>query len=83
MQYALREAGWHNYSLFYRNDGLAFGYFETDARSFDQACANMEHFEVNEIWQDAMAKYTVANASPIDAAQELTHYFYLGVDREP
>ena len=29
MLQALREAGWHNYSLFVRDDGLLFGYFET------------------------------------------------------
>ena len=27
---ALRETGWHNYSLFLRGDGLIFGYFETE-----------------------------------------------------
>jgi L-rhamnose mutarotase len=27
---ALRETGWHNYTLFMRSDGLIFGYFETD-----------------------------------------------------
>src|SRR5213080_252505 len=26
---ALRETGWHNYSLFLREDGLLVGYFET------------------------------------------------------
>ena len=26
---AIREAGWHNYSLFLREDGLLVGYFET------------------------------------------------------
>ena len=26
---ALRRTGWHNYSLFMRDDGLLFGYFET------------------------------------------------------
>ena len=30
MLQALHEAGWHNYSLFARNDGLVFGYFETE-----------------------------------------------------
>ena len=30
MQAALVECGWHNYSLFYRRDGFAVGYFETD-----------------------------------------------------
>ena len=27
---ALRETGWHNYTLFMRDDGLIFGYFETE-----------------------------------------------------
>jgi hypothetical protein len=40
----------------------------------------MEKTGVNERWQDAMKVYTPANVSPIDAAQELTHYFYLGCD---
>jgi L-rhamnose mutarotase len=26
---ALRRTGWHNYSIFAREDGLLFGYFET------------------------------------------------------
>merc|ERR1712023_141746 len=30
MQEALVKCGWHNYSLFYRPDGFAVGYFETD-----------------------------------------------------
>lgn len=81
MQQALVETGWYNYSLFYRPDGLAFGYFETDAASFAEACERMQKTEVNKGWQAAMAKYTVDNASPIEAAQELTHYFYLGSDR--
>ena len=27
---ALRDAGWHNYSLFLPDDGLLIGYFLTD-----------------------------------------------------
>eukprot|EP00947_MAST-08B_sp_MAST-8B-sp1_P003553 g3553.t1 len=80
MQEALVEAGWHNYSLFAREDGLAFGYFETDA-DFATACARMDTTDVNARWQREMAKYTPVNASPIDDAQELAHYFYLGEDR--
>src|SRR5919109_5156351 len=30
MLQALRETGWHNYSLFLRDDGLLVGYFETE-----------------------------------------------------
>ena len=40
----------------------------------------MEKKEVNTRWQHAMAKYTAEELSPIDAAQELQHYFYLGSD---
>jgi L-rhamnose mutarotase len=29
MLQALRETGWHNYSLFLREDGLLVGYLET------------------------------------------------------
>ena len=53
MQEALRRAGWHNYSLFLRNDGTLFGYIEVD-ESFAQALANMELEEVNARWQAYM-----------------------------
>ncbi len=36
MQEALKDAGWHNYSLFYREDGFACGFFETDAKNFEE-----------------------------------------------
>ncbi|GAB5361028.1 hypothetical protein AAMO2058_000679300 [Amorphochlora amoebiformis] len=81
MQTALRDTGWHNYSLFCREDGLAFGYFETDAESFEEACGRMDALDVNRKWQEAMGKYTPANTSPIDHAKELRHFLYLGSDR--
>ena len=37
---ALRRAGWHNYSLYMREDGLLFGYFETP-ESFQAALDGM------------------------------------------
>lgn len=83
MQQALVDCGWHNYSLFYRPDGFAVGYFETDTSGFEEAGARMDQYDVNAVWQEAMSKYTPANTSPIDAAQELTHYFYIGEDRAP
>ena len=36
---ALAETGWHNYSLFLREDGLLIGYFETP--SLEEALAGM------------------------------------------
>jgi L-rhamnose mutarotase len=50
---ALREAGWHNYSLFLREDGLLFGYLETP--DFERAKAGMAQKEVNARWQAEMA----------------------------
>ncbi len=53
---ALRAAGWHNYSLFVRPDGLLFGYFETP-ESLAVAQAKMAATEVNTRWQEFMAPY--------------------------
>jgi len=81
MQRSLVETGWHNYSLFYRDDGFAVGYFETD-QDFETACKRMDATEVNARWQSAMAKYTLSGETPLVGCAELTHYFYLGSDRE-
>ena len=47
---ALRETGWHNYSLFLRDDGLLIGYLETP--DFQAALDVMAGREVNERWQN-------------------------------
>ncbi|MCO6009832.1 L-rhamnose mutarotase [Actinoallomurus purpureus] len=52
---ALRAAGWRDYSLFLRDDGLLVGYLETD--DFDAARAAMEGTEVNARWQAEMAPF--------------------------
>ena len=57
MLQALRDTGWHNYSLFLRDDGMLIGYFETP--DLEAAVAGMEALEVNERWQQAMADYFV------------------------
>ena len=46
MQDALRNAGWRNYSLFLREDGLLVGHLECD--DFDAAQQAMAATEVNE-----------------------------------
>ena len=51
---ALRDAGWHNYSLFLRDDGLLIGYVEAD--DLDRAQAEVAATEVNARWQAAMAE---------------------------
>jgi L-rhamnose mutarotase len=50
---ALRDTGWHNYSLFLREDGLLIGYLETE--DFEAAVEGMSRFEVNDLWQREMA----------------------------
>lgn len=57
---ALREARWHNYSLFLRDDGLLVGYVETD--DFEAAQRAMAATEVNERWQRDMAAFFDARA---------------------
>lgn len=54
---ALRDAGWRNYSLFLREDGLLVGYLETE--DFEAAQAAMEATEVNSRWQAEMAEFFV------------------------
>jgi L-rhamnose mutarotase len=55
MQDALREAGWGNYSLFLREDGLLIGYLETE--DFEAAQRAMAATEVNDRWQREMAPF--------------------------
>jgi L-rhamnose mutarotase len=54
---ALRDAGWRDYSLFLREDGLLVGYLVTD--DFDAARAAMDATEVNARWQAEMAEFFV------------------------
>ena len=73
---ALRETGWHNYSLFLRPDGVIFGYFETE-ESLATAQAKMAATEVNTRWQQTMAAFTDAHARPDESFVELEEYFHL------
>jgi L-rhamnose mutarotase len=73
---ALRETGWHNYSLFIRADGLIFGYFETE-ESLTAAQAKMAEKEINTRWQEFMSPYMDTNARPDETFVELEEYFHL------
>ncbi len=55
MLQALAEAGWRNYSLFLRDDGLLVGYVEADdlQASLDAMAAT----DVNARWQAEMAPF--------------------------
>ena len=50
---ALAEAGWRNYSLFLRDDGLLIGYAEAD--DLEVAQAKVAQTEVNTRWQREMS----------------------------
>jgi L-rhamnose mutarotase len=55
---ALRQAGWHNYSLFLREDGLLIGYLETP--DFERALAEMAKTDVNRRWQTEMKEFFIS-----------------------
>ena len=75
---ALSKAGWHNYSLFMRDDGLLFGYFETP-HSLQEAQAAMARTEVNARWQTMMSPYfeIPPGAHPDQMFVELEEVFHL------
>jgi L-rhamnose mutarotase len=77
MQVALRETGWHNYSLFLRPDGLLVGYLETE--DFERARSGMAQREVNERWQLEMAGFFVQpeGVLPDRVMQPLEEVFHL------
>jgi L-rhamnose mutarotase len=52
---ALSKSGWHNYTLFLREDGMLVGYLETP--DFDQALSEMANTDVNRRWQEQMREF--------------------------
>jgi len=73
---ALRDAGWHDYSLFLRPDGLLIGYLMCE--NFDAARAAMKGLDVNTRWQTEMAPFFESHgAKPDDAMQPLEEIFHL------
>ncbi|MBZ5592768.1 MAG: L-rhamnose mutarotase [Acidobacteriia bacterium] len=73
---ALSETGWHNYSLFLREDGLLIGYLETP--DFQNALERMEALEVNQRWQREMAPFFKGLAGrPDEGMMRLEEVFHL------
>jgi L-rhamnose mutarotase len=74
---ALRETGWHNYSLFLRDDGLLVGYLETD--DLEAALAGMQEREVNARWQADMAPFfeLPEHGRPDTGLERLDEIFHL------
>ncbi len=77
MLQALHETGWHNYSLFLREDGLLIGYLETP--DFAAALAGMAQQQINERWQRSMAPYfeELAGRRPDEGMFVLEEVFHL------
>ena len=76
MLQALRETGWHNYSLFMRPDGLLFGYVETP--DFERARAEMAKRAVNDRWQREMGPFFESlGGRPDEAMVPLEEVFHL------
>jgi L-rhamnose mutarotase len=75
---ALGRNGWHNYSLFAREDGLLFGYFETPT-NLQRALAGMDEEEINDRWQELMAPYfeNLDGSYPDENMVELEEVFHL------
>lgn len=75
---ALRRTGWRNYSLFMREDGLLFGYFEAE-ESFQASLAGMAKEQINARWQEFMAPYfeNLSGAHADQSMAELEEVFHL------
>jgi len=72
---ALAEAGWRDYSLFLRPDGLLVGCFRADDK--DLAQARMAVTEVNARWQSEMADLFAGDGSPDETFEFLPEVFHL------
>jgi L-rhamnose mutarotase len=74
---ALSAAGWRNYSLFARPDGLLVGYVETE--DFEAARRAMEATAVNARWQADMAEFfeLPSGERPDTGLERLEEVFHL------
>jgi L-rhamnose mutarotase len=74
---ALSATGWHNYSLFLRDDGMLVGYVETP--DFQKALSGMAALEVNARWQAEMRDFfeDPAGRNADEQMRPLEHVFFL------
>jgi L-rhamnose mutarotase len=73
---ALSRAGWRNYSLFLRPDGLLIGYLETP--DFQRALALMAAEDVNARWQASMQPFfTGLDGRPDEGMERIEEIFHL------
>jgi L-rhamnose mutarotase len=74
---ALADAGWRNYSLFLRDDGLLIGYAEADDLALAQE--RVARTEVNARWQASMATLfaDLSDAAPDESWEIVPEVFNL------
>ena len=77
MRDALRAAGWRNYSLFLRDDGMLVGYLDCD--DFAAARAAMQQTDVNARWQAEMQPFfaDLGGLRPDEGFRRLDEIFHL------
>ena len=76
MLQALTDAGWRNYSLFLRDDGLLIGYLETE--DFQNALRMMAATDVNGRWQREMKPFFVSESGrPDEMMERIEEVFHL------
>ncbi len=74
---ALSRHGWHNFSLFLREDGLLFGYFEAE-ESFAKSLEGMATEPANLEWQEYMGQlFEDLGGRPDESMVKLEHVFFL------
>jgi L-rhamnose mutarotase len=78
MLLSLPCTGWHNYSLYMRDDGLLFGYFEAE-ESFQASLDGMSKEAINARWQAFMAPYfeALGDKRADESMAELEEVFHL------
>jgi L-rhamnose mutarotase len=76
MREALVAAGWRDYTLFLRPDGLLIGYLRCE--KFESAKAAMKDLEINDRWQREMAPFFEnLSGDPDDQMRPLEEIFHL------
>merc|ERR1711865_1173088 len=79
LQEVLLRSGWHNYSLFYREDGLVIGYYETENESHEESCRKRAQTDADKRWQAHLRKYTKGNVAQYNTMRTLEHCASIGV----
>ena len=75
---ALSNHGWNNYSIFMNEEGLLFGYVETE-KDLETSLSAMEKEHINQLCQEMMSPFfeIPPGAKPDQMLIELEEVFHL------